>query len=141
MERIKRYKVKDSITKEYLLKKGFSNDGGTWIHKENKLYKTKYIRITNKVEYKTKDGKTETRKYMSEFDIEIVFDHDINIWDDSNNVLVINDSCGQPYYPFYDYLDGKMKHNEIPEILALFVTEYNKYMDSLEFLEEVKDGV
>ena len=40
---------------------------------------------------------------------------------------------------FYNYMNGKIGIKTSPKILPLLVAEYNKYMSSLEFLEEVKE--
>ena len=137
MEKIKRYKLKPNTTKEQLISLGF-HEGGTWVHKNAELVLSKYIHITNEVEYTTKKGKRKKRKYLSEFNIGIVFTDNINDWNDFDNVLVLDEDWCQPYYPFYHLQSGKIKDDEIPKVLPLFVTEYNKYMDSLEFLEEIK---
>ena len=137
MEKIKRYKLKSNMTKEQLISLGF-HEGGTWVHKNAELVLSKYIHITNEVEYTTKKGKRKKRKYLSEFNIGIAFTDNINDWNDFDNVLVLDEDWCQPYYPFYHLRSDKLKDNEIPKVLPLLVAEYNEYMDSLEFLEEIK---
>lgn len=137
MEKIKQYKLKPDITKEQLISMGFK-EGGTYVHKEAKMVLIHCIVIHNTTEIKKKNGKIRTYKFTSEFDVDIAITDNLNDWNDYDNILVLDSDFGQPYYPFYEYMSGKMKANQVPKVLPLLVTEYNKYMDSLEFLEEVK---
>lgn len=139
MDKIKRYKLKEGITKEQLLQMGCREaDFYTYIRKGAVIGRGNCIDIHFTYPHTGKNGKTKTIKTNSEFDIDIAFTENIQDWNDFDNVLVLDSDFGQPYYPFYDYMSGKMKVNEIPKVLPLLVAEYNKYMDSLEFLEEVQ---
>jgi hypothetical protein len=139
MEKIKRYKLKDGITKDQLLQMGCKeSENLTYICKGAVIGKTKNIEIKISHEYKDEYGNLKTIHDTSEFDVDIAFTDNIQNWNDFDNIIVLDSDWCQPYYPFYDYMMGKMKASEAPRILPLLVAEYNNYMDSLEFLEEVK---
>ena len=137
MEKIKRYKLKPNTTKDQLISLGF-HEGGTWVHKNAELVLCRYIPIKLEVEY-IKKINIKKREYIYEFCVDITFGNNINDWNDLDNVVVFDESWCQPYYPFHRLQSEKMKYDEIPKVLPLLVSEYNKYMDSLEFLEEVKE--
>ena len=140
MEKIKRYKLKDDIKKEQLLKMGCrESENLSYICKGAIIGKTHLIKIRYTYEYKDKYGNLKTIKYTSEFDVDIAFTDNLQQWNDFDNIIVLDSDFCQPYYPFYNYLNGKIGAKEIPKVLPLFVTEYNKYMSSLEFLEEIKE--
>lgn len=139
MEKIKRYKLKEGITKEQLLKMGCrESENLSYICKGAIIGKTHLIKIRYTYEYKDKYGNLKTIKYTSEFDVDIAFTDNLQQWNDFDNIIVLDSDFCQPYYPFYNYLNGKIGAKEIPKVLPLLVTEYNKYMSSLEFLEERK---
>lgn len=139
MEKIKRYKLKDGITKEQLLKMGIKEaDYYTYIHKQAIMGKGYCAIIHFTYPHTGRNGKTKQIKATSEFDIDIAFTENLQNWNDFDNVIVLDSDWCQPYYPFYNYLNGKIGIKTSPKILPLLVAEYNKYMDSLEFLEEVK---
>ena len=140
MEKIKRYKLKDGITKEQLLQMGCKkSDNLTYICKGAVMGRTKSVKIFTNHEYKDQYGNLKTLRCDSEFDIDIAFTENLQNWNDFDNVLVLDSDWCQPYYPFYNYMDGKIGIKTSPKILPLLVAEYNKYMSSLEFLEEVKE--
>ena len=139
MEKIKRYKLKEGITKEQLLKMGVKKaDYYTYIHKQAIMGKGYCADIHFTYPHTDKNGKTKQIKTTSEFDIDIAFTENLQDWNGYDNILVLDSDFGQPYYPFYEYMMGKMKASAAPKVLPLLVAEYNRYMDSLEFLEEVK---
>ena len=145
MEKIKRYKLKEGITKEQLLKMGVKEaDYYTYIHKQAIMGKGYCADIHFAYPHTGKNGKTKQIKVTSKFDIDIAFTENLQDWNDYDNILVFDsdvfksDFC-HPYYPFYEYLMGKMQASAIPKVLPLLVVEYNRYMDSLEFLEEIKE--
>lgn len=140
MEKIKRYKLKDGITKEQLLQMGCKkSDNLTYICEGAVMGRTKSVKIFTNHEYKDQYGNLKTLRCDSEFDIDIAFTENLQNWNDFDNVLVLDSDWCQPYYPFYNYMDGKIGIKTSPKILPLLVAEYNKYMSSLEFLEEVKE--
>lgn len=140
MEKIKRYKLKDGITKEQLLKMGCrESDNLSYICKGAVIGKTHLIKIPFTYEYKDKYGNLKTIKYTLDFDVDISFTENLQQWNDFDNIIVLDSDFCQPYHPFYDYMSEEMKANQAPKVLLLLVAEYNKYMDSLEFLEEVKE--
>lgn len=139
MEKIKRYKLKDSITKEQLLKMGCKeSENLSYICKGAVLGKTNCIDIHFTYPHIGRNGKTKQIKATSEFDVDIAFTDNIQNWNDFDNIIVLDSDWCQPYYPFYNYLDGKIGIKTSPMVLPLLVAEYNKYMDNLEFLEEIK---
>ena len=119
--RIKRYRLKDGITREQLIENG-CKEGGSWICRDKKI--TLFI---NKTFY--------LKKSDFEFDIAVGFTDDITDWDDFNNVTIIDEDFGQPYTPFY----GDNWGAEITKFPALeyCIEKYNEFMSSLPFLEEV----
>lgn len=74
------------------------------------------------------------RKCSFEFSIDIGFTDDINYWNDYDNVIVLDEDFLQPYIPFYTNFE-----NDITDFPCLEKTieTYNKYMNSLDFLEEI----
>lgn len=139
MEKIKRYKLKDRINKEQLLQMGCKeSDNLSYICKGAIIGKTKSITIRSKHEYKDKYGNLKTIYDDCEFDIDIAFTNNIQNWNDFDNIIILDSDWCQPYQPFYNYLNGKIGIKTAPKILPLLVSAYNEYMDSLEFLEEIK---
>ena len=128
--KIKRFKLKENTTKEDLLKYGF-HEGGTWVHKQATLVLSKTVTV--KLEVKRRN-KSRTLNY--DFEIDIVFTDDIQKWNDVDNVMILDSDYCQPYYPFYDFMNGEL--SSIPNVLPLLVDEYNKYMSGFDFLEEIK---
>lgn len=116
--KIKRFKLKDNITKDDLIALGFKS-GGTWIKKDAELFLSKYCHY---------------KKLDFEYTIDIAFSSDINDWNDFDNVLVMDDDFGQPYTPFYYDNYGK----DITDFPALehVISSYNEFMSSLWILEE-----
>lgn len=81
-------------------------------------------------------GKTFINKLTDEeFNICIAFDRDMSEWNDFDNVL-ITDAWGFQYSPFYDYWDEEVEDNAA---LQYVIETYNDYMDSLPFLEPLKE--
>lgn len=105
--RVNKYKLKYIPTKEQLIAYGF-RDGGSWIHKDSVLFKDQVFCFPNQ-DY--------------EFSVAICFTEDFSAWDDFNNVLVLDEEFGQPYVAFYG--DNYC------------IRQYNKFMDSFDFLEVV----
>lgn len=127
--RIKRYKLKDGITKEDLIKAGCKEGTAIWIIKEGcTLYKTHWVSIP----YISRG-----KKYKFECSIDIGFTENLENWNDFDNIIVLDEDFLQPYTPFYGNNFGKNIKN-FP-CLEATIKEYNCYMDSLSFLEEVKE--
>jgi hypothetical protein len=70
--------------------------------------------------------------------LDVGFPKDLSKWDDFNYVTVFDEDFGQPYLPFYKYLDGTEANNVSP-FLRRVIKNYNKVMDSYDFLEKT-DG-
>lgn len=121
--RIKRFKLKDGVTRDKLLSLGFTN-GGSWVFNEEEdeadVFRSFYF-----------------YKEDADFNVSvsIAFRKNIYDWDDFSNVLVLHEDFCQPYTPFYDYFNSK----EIPsdfKALEFVVEKYNELMSSLPFLVE-----
>ena len=118
--RIKRFKLKDNITKEELISLGFKS-GGSWIKKDAELFLSKYFYY---------------KEAHFEYSIGIAFSHDINDWNDFDNVLILDEDFCQPYTPFY----GDNYGEEIKDFPALenVIFKYNEFMSGLGIFEELK---
>lgn len=127
--KIKRYKLKPNITKEQLEKYGLK-DGGSWVFNGCKHYIHKYFHVKFLCQYSEK----KTRKGSFEFDIYIGFNDDISNWNDYDNILIMDEDFCQPYTPFYTDFENDV--TDFP-CLEKVIETYNKYMDSLDFLEEI----
>ena len=69
--------------------------------------------------------------------ITIAFPEDFSKWNDIDYVLVLDEAFGQPYGPFYHYLNGK---TVIFPYLEEVITKYNEFMSSMPFLEEIDES-
>ena len=68
--------------------------------------------------------------------VNVAFPEDLTKWDDYNYILVVDEDSGQPYYPFYNYMEGKEK--AFP-FLAEVIKGYNRWMGSKPEFEEVEE--
>ena len=110
---IHRYKLKDGatiekITKEFRKRHIPLKSGGTYINK-NAAYCT-------------------FKNLADDISVNIAFPEDLSEWDDFEYVLVLDENFGQPYTPFYESKEPFM-------FLLNVIGRYNKFMDSLSFLE------
>lgn len=72
-----------------------------------------------------------------EISVTIAFPQDLSEWNDFDYILVLDEDYGQPYGPFYHFLEGKI---EKPwDGLIDVIEAYNEFMSSLIFLEEIND--
>lgn len=117
--KIKRFKLKDNITKDDLIALKFRN-GGSWIKKDAELFLSRCF---------------ECGKNSFEYSIGIAFSSDINDWNDFDNVLVLDEDFCQPYTPFYGDNYGKDVNN-FP-VLEMVISNYNNFMDGLNIFEEI----
>ena len=67
----------------------------------------------------------------------ICFLPDLDVWDDFNNILVLDEEFGQPYTPFYS--ENYKKDIKYFPVLESCIRQYNDFLDSFDFLEEVKE--
>ena len=76
--------------------------------------------------------------YLVRDDIAIIiaFPEDFSKWNDIDYVLIMDEAFGQPYRPFYRYLEGKAL--AFP-YLENVIEKYNEFMSSMPFLEEIDD--
>lgn len=118
-EKIKRYKMKNGTTEETIrqcLGRRLKN-GGTWISENAKTFALFPL--------------------YEDVSVHIAFPEDLSKWDDYNNVLVLDEEFGQPYTPFYAYIDErKPDWFEVFPFLERVVQEYNRAMSTLPFLED-----
>lgn len=114
--KIKRYKLKENVTKDSLIALGFKN-GGYWVSKDAELYLMKHLDIGWGLSFN------------------IVIPEEIKEWDDFEHVLVVDEVYGQPYTPFYGDNFGK-DITDFP-FLEQVIREYNKFMDGLGIFEEI----
>lgn len=114
--KIKRFKLRDNVTKEDLIALGFEH-GGTWVKKDAKLYLS---------------------KIFDWYSINIAFGKNINNWNDFDNVLVLDEEAGQPHFTFYD---ERYYGKDVVRFAALekVIQNYNEFMSSLGILEEIKN--
>ena len=122
--KIKRYKIRENVTKNDIIRNchcSWSNGTADYVVEGADFTIRKF---------------GEFRKTDFEFSIMIAFKPNIQDWNDFNNILIIDDEWCQPYTPFYDYFDKEVY--DFPT-LEYLISEYNKFMDSLSFLEEVKE--
>ena len=68
------------------------------------------------------------KQLKDDITVEIAIPKDVSQWDDFDYVLVLDESFGQPYTPFYESTQDFMFLIKVKEA-------YNKFMDSLDFLE------
>lgn len=118
----KRYKLKYVPTVDQLLDAGFRY-GGTWIHENSLMFASRCFEIPGT---------------GGELSVSICFNADLDDWDDFNNVLVLDEDWGQPYMPFYS---ENCKRREITgwPVLEYCIQQYNDFLNSFDFLEEVKE--
>lgn len=116
--KIKRFKLKDNVTKDDLIALGFKS-GGSWIKKDAELFLSRYFCY---------------KKF--EYSIGIAFSSDIYDWNDFDNVLVLDEAFCQPYTPFYSDNYGK----DITDFPSLedTILKYNEFMSGLDIFEELK---
>ena len=114
---IHRYKLKDGVShadiaKELKRLKIQTHEGGSYINKNSSYSFFKVLK--------------------DEIEACVAFPEDLSLWDDFDYVLVLDDSFGQPYTPFYE--------SEKPFVYMLdIIGRYNKLMDSLSFLERKEE--
>lgn len=74
-------------------------------------------------------------KYLvGEIAVTVTFPADLYDWNDFDFVIVLDEDFGQPYTPFYHYMNGEI--NLFP-FLEKVIRKYNEFMSSLPFLEEI----
>ena len=117
MEKIARFRMRPNVTLKNLK---CLREGGSWIHKDA----TRFMLIDIYDKY--------------DITLNIGFPEDLSKWDDFNYVLVLDEEFGQPYTPFYAYMDGTWQKRESP-VLNQIIKNYNEEMRNLPFLEEIKD--
>lgn len=113
--KIQRYKLKDGVTKDTLLQCGF-RPGGSYIAKD--------------VVYMT------YRALADSIDVNIGMPEDLSKWNDFDYVLVLDNDFGQPYTPFYNFMNGEIKEKNCFPFLRKVIAKYNKVMSSYPVLED-----
>lgn len=67
--------------------------------------------------------------------VNIGFPEDLSKWNDFDYILVLDEDFGQPYSPFYHYLNEELK--EPFPFLEKVIQKYNKTLRHLLYLEEI----
>lgn len=119
MSKIKRFKLKDGVTRDDLIALHFRN-GGTWIKDNCDLFLSKYFYH---------------KKTRFEYSIGIAFSPDIYDWNDFDNVLVLDEDFGQPYTPFYNRYGEEV--TGFP-VLETVINNYNAFISGLGIFEAIK---
>lgn len=127
MKIINKYKIKDGITAAEIKAE----------------LKAKHLPISvGHCSYIHKDGLFSTHKYLAdEITACICWPANLKTWDSFEHVIVLDEDFGQPYTPFYNLEEKAEKYPNKPlNQFALNVAgNYNKFMDSLGFLERIED--
>ena len=116
MEIIKRFKIKPGTTMEDLRRAGVKPGKAAFIREDCTM-----------LIWKELPG-------VSDITVNIGFPEDLSTWNDLNCVDVIDEDFGQPYIPFYTYLDNPDKNKS--EFVQKVVRGYNAFLSLLPFLEE-----
>lgn len=70
--------------------------------------------------------------------LNIAFPKDLASWNDFDFVLLLDEDFGQPFTPFYRYLNEGKKHTSGPnEYLKNIIQQYNAAMEAIPFFEEL----
>lgn len=114
MSIINRYKLKSGVTMDDILSE----------------LREKNLPVGTHGTYISKDAKYSTFKTLvDDIKVCIAFPEDLTKWDDYNHVLVMDDSFGQPYTPFYSIEEKPFRY------VLNVAGHYNKFMDTLQFLK------
>jgi len=108
-----RYKIKSKTTIGDVVRENF-REGGSWINKDCKLFKTICL--------------------LDSIELNIGF-NTVEDWDDFEYVEVLDDDFCQPYTPFYGDNYGKEICNF--KFLQKVVKRYNEEMDKIKFIEKI----
>ena len=122
MNIVNKYQLKNNITKEDIIKE----------------LKKKKLPISENGTYINKEAKYSTYKNLvDDIKVCIAFPDDLSKWNDFDFILVLDDSFGQPYQPFY--LAAENKSRRFTYVLNV-IGNYNKFMDTLSFLERIHNN-
>lgn len=118
--KVKRYELNTSATISQLKSLGFKE--GYW----EESTKECYVKENWLSKFYSLDAKNDIEMYLS------INLKDLANWNDFDNIMVIDDTFGQPYGPFYTYRDGRkiLFVNQFP-VLERIYTRYEKIMDEL----------
>ena len=114
---IKRFKLKDGVTIE-ALRNGGCTDGGTHVN-ENAIIGDHLWGAVDSI------------------DFDVAFPADLTLWNDFDYVLVLDDDFGQPFTPFYEYLNDCC---QLYPFLEKVVNAYNTWMKSRWYLQEITEN-
>jgi len=121
-----------NIINKYNLKKGITLEDIKAEAKKKKLHYSEGF-----ASYIHKDAVCSISKLLADdITVNIGFPEDLSKWNDFAFVIVMDESFGQPYTPFYHVEEHK--RYQFPFVLNV-VGHYNKFMDSLSFLEKHED--
>ena len=118
---IKRFKMKPTATIEELMLHGFK-PGGVWLDSRVEYYLAYSIKIND-----------------CNIGLDIGVPLNLNEWNDIDFICVLDMDFLQPYIPFYNVRCKQNKGitSENFDILDGVIKEYNTYLSSLDFLEEI----
>lgn len=114
---VKRFKIKDDVTFDHLRVDPEFLQGGSYIRNDVVLVDSKPNLING-------------------IDLELGFPTDLSKWNDQDYILVLDFDALQPFEPFYTYAE---KGSISSKILEKLEKEYNNWMSSRWYLEEIKD--
>lgn len=124
---INHYKLRDGVTlddiqKDIVNRKGKSIEphalfgvGGSWINERDAHF-------------------ISCQCGNEDISLNIGFPADLSLWNDFDDVLVMDENFAQPYDPFYIYMDREKDSKPFPFLLNV-IGHYNRIMDSFSFLE------
>lgn len=121
MKLTKKYHLKPNVTIEDIMaeakvKAMRHGEGGSWINKRDVYF----------ISCPCGD---------EEITLNIGFPEDLSLWDDYDDVLLLDEMGCQPYYPFYKAIEEINTRN--PYVMNI-VGHYDKIMNSFRFLEGKK---
>ena len=122
---IKRFKLKEGRPTEEDLKRYNFRSGGRWIMNDSDIFVC-YI-------WRKEDP------FFQDYEISfnMAFKKDRRDFNDFDNILVLDEEFGQPYIPFYNFMNEKK--DSFP-FLDEVISAYNTWISKFDFLEEdVKD--
>ena len=121
MSIVNKYRIKDNVTKDNIVAE----------------LKEKHLPICEAGTYISKDAKFHTFKTLvGSIEVEVAFPENLSAWDSFDHVLVMDDDFGQPYDPFYEADENEKRR--FPFVLNV-IGQYNEFMNSLSFLERIKE--
>lgn len=121
MSIVNKYRIKDNITKDNIVTE----------------LKEKHLPICDNGKYISQDAVFHTFATLAgSIEVEIAFPLKLSTWDSFDHVLVMDDDFGQPYDPFYEADENEERRFAF---VLNVIGQYNRFMNSLSFLERIKE--